>query len=590
MVFAKRVALDSMASRMRRDRTQPGAILVLGLPVLALDVLALHVLGLRMLDLLAFLALMAVWTLAGSLFLHRQRHAFPDRFTFYALSAVLGMAIAMSAWFVGFQSSLLEGLGNPDPRSVALGVTALLLAPALAGAVLAARDRGGPPAMAQPGAITVLWVVGSCVACLSAFGVENNEFGKAGTIRARIADGRPVMEQNFLPNWGRLADRAAHVVSYTRDIDAHGLPVETSFTGGRGRIVHSTLGTGSGVPVTLLGALYPSGPHSRSRAMAFSKILSLAWLFLVPLWIFCIARDVLDAPVAASCLAGVGALTYAGLNLHAFVAPVSSYWICVASGSLFHNVTQQASLAVGFAGLYLALLDMRHPRGLFALGCLLVSLSALYKPSLFSVAAPAIGLVSLLQGRVAWRRDVLLGWVALVLLPAFWLIYPRLTGTEPLSAPVSVDFLGVLQVRTRGVLPWSTTTELKLLLTIALLAYAPLILPIAGWAARVLRERSTPMPAGSRRSNRPEIAALLVVIALGLFGGYALVESGPRRPHANFLWGAAVAHLCMLPFVTRAIARIEPRWLRVSGWLVYAANLASGVWNLWVYAFFEKYM
>ena len=115
MVFAKRAALDSMASRMRRDRTQPGAILVLGLPVLALDVLALHVLGLRLLDLLAFLALMAVWTLAGSLFLHRQRHAFPDRFTFYAVSAVLGMAIAMSAWFVGFQSSLLEGLGNPDP-------------------------------------------------------------------------------------------------------------------------------------------------------------------------------------------------------------------------------------------------------------------------------------------------------------------------------------------------------------------------------------------------------------------------------------------------------------------------------------------
>jgi hypothetical protein len=244
-------------------------------------------------------------------------------------------------------------------------------------------------------------------------------------------------------------------------------------------------------------------------------------------------------------------------------------------------------MAIGVVGVWLVLLDLARERRLYALGCVLVALSVLYRPPLYFVAVPALGLASLRLGRRFWRADVLLGWCAILAALAFWLLYPRAIEAQTLEAPIGLGFM-VIQwryVSSSELLPAGWIAALGMSGTkavIVALAYAALALP--GLAlARELARGAEPRRRVLAAATRPEVLAVLLIFAWGTLSGMCFFQRDEDYLALNYAFGAAAAYVCFLPLLCALIARIEHPVLRACAWSVYAAHLASGALNLWIY-------
>jgi hypothetical protein len=316
--------------------------------------------------------------------------------------------------------------------------------------------------------------------------------------------------------------------------------------------------------------------------VAFSKPLSLVWLLLVAYRIFLMGRFTAGLSEDLAVLAAAGVLLYAALNVFVLWSPITSYRVAPISGTLYHNTTQQASLAVGLAGLYLAVQALRHRGGLFTPGCLLVAGSLFFKPSLFTVAAPALGLVAALRSREGWRRDELFGIGVIAGLATLWFFaYPRLLHLPVVSTPLKLAFLPWHHGHAPEQIAWSVKSSLVLTLSVSGLSYAGFVVPMLALATT--RQSISQWRHAALR--RPDIVALILVFALGLVSGLFFLEDNARRNHGNLMWGYAVGHFVLLPFVVLGISRITHTVVRRLGWTVYTAHLVSGAWNLLLFAY-----
>ena len=81
----------------------------------------------------------------------------------------------------------------------------------------------------------------------------------------------------------------------------------------------------------------------------------------------------------------------------------------------------------------------------------------------------------------------------------------------------------------------------------------------------------------------PVVLAVVLSFVWGTLVGIFVVEDDEHYLALNYVFGSAVAYTCLLPLLTRAIARMRNTTLRACAWLVYFAHLASGALNLWLY-------
>ena len=557
-------------------RCRSAGVILLGASALALDVAVLRGVGLFWGDQLSFLAILAAWSLAGHLFLSRWDRLLPDPFTAYAVSAALGMTLYAGLCFVLFHTSVWRLTGLRGPRAAAWAAFALLLVPALVEARRVWRATERRPSLTSTYSVPVIFVLASVVALLSAFGVANNETGldpsedRRVSVRKLVEAGPSAFTTNVVPEWGSRQDRESHIMNGPWRVAELGFP--------------AAFGQGFqhyGVESLLAGLSLLRGPFSIERSVAFSKPLSLLWLFLVPYWALLIARLTARLSEGLALWAATGVLFYSALNAFALWAPVSSYRVAPISGTLYHNTTQQASLAVGLAGLYLALLGLRERRSVFPLGCLLLSGSLIFKPSLFTIAAPSLSVAVALHGRTAWRPNMLAGVGLMATAVVVWFGYPRLLQIDMLASPIEPAFFPWHSFHAPERIPWSVWSAPSLAVSVLGLSYAAFLLAPIGLGA--------PWHGVGRRLraalSQPDVVALVVLFALSVTSGLLLVEGNWRHSQGNFMWGYAAGHLTFLPFVVRGISRIANTFVRRLAWTVYVAHLVSGAWNLFLLAY-----
>jgi hypothetical protein len=338
-----------------------------------------------------------------------------------------------------------------------------------------------------------------------------------------------------------------------------------------------------GVETTLSGvALLVARRFTEKGWARASKPLCLLWLFLATYWVFRIAKERSQRDGSALA-AAAGVLLYAALNPFLLRAAVSSYGICPAAGTLYHNVHQQASLAIGLGGLYLALRSLRRPTGLLEIGCALIGASLFFKPSFYAMVVPALAVGVFLARGFRLRADTLVGLGLLLACAGVWFAYPALFGIRGRwSIPVDLDFLPWHHFYVPKAIAWPTSGGVMLLLWVLVLGHASWVLPTL-FAFRRWQRR--PRGGGARGWIEPGAAVLLVTACSGLLSGYLL-----RAGQGNYMWGSAVGIVCALPLVSGGIAAIEAWAARRIAWLLYLAHLASGAWNLWLFAYYDIFL
>ena len=506
--------------------------------------------------------LLALWGLAGFRILAPHSAAFRDRFALAASSLALGMALHLALAFVLFHRGVVRALGLADLRAAALLAAAVLVVPAIGGARRLRRGLEPQLTFASPPGALVLFAAASMVALLSAYGYQDGRGGPENQLSARVAAGQPWFGQEVTPEWGSTQDRHQHL--FEGGLATRGFP--KAFP--RGAFAHR------GVETLLTAVGYLVGPFQVESWTAVSKVLNLVWLFLAAYGLYAIAREITSE--AAAVAAGVGALLFAAIDpLLLAGLPFSSYRIFPASGTLYHNVTQQASLAFGFAGLALCARALRGGAATYACGCALLVASLFCKPSFFLVAGPMA-----LAAAVLWRAALgqgpagkgvawLLGGVAV------WLAYPRLFGLPSMAMPIEPGFFAWQRNTDLG-WPWYTESTALLLAVVVPLSFAAFALPLFD---------------ALRRRVRPDAGTLLVgaIATAGIAFGVLLVEQGRKAGQGNVMWTAAAGLLLSLPLLVRGIEGIASRHVRTAAWCIYAAHLASGAANLCLFGYLGRF-
>jgi len=176
---------------------------------------------------------------------------------------------------------------------------------------------------------------------------------------------------------------------------------------------------------------------------------------------------------------------------------------------------------------------------------------------------------------------MLAGFAVLVVAAALWFAYPRLLQIDVRTVPLNLAFLPWHRLHAPTRLVWPVRTRLGLSLSVFALSYAaPLTAALGLRASRRVGGRS---PLSALR--QPDVATLTILFALAAFSGLFLLEDNARHASGNLMWGYAVGHIAFLPLVVLGISRIENTFWRRVGWAVYGAHLASGVWNLFLFAY-----
>ncbi len=537
--------------------------------LLALDSLLLHWVGLGLGAQLVCVVVLGLWIGAGRavVALLPQGELELDPATRLVLEALTGQVLHTGLAFALFHTAVMSWLGLPDVRAAAVVALCALVPLACLGFARARRGerRGVPSATAATLALA------SLIAATTAFGFRNNELAEDGDLRHWLAAGTQATFR--VPNWGAPYDRNLHF--FAGGLARRGFPAGFA----NGHTNHS------GVATILTAVAFPTSGPSPSRVVAFSKPLCLLWIFAGLQAAGALARS-LGAPPRVAWMAALGVALFSGLNPFAIPAQESTQRILAVAGTLYHNVTQQSSVALGLTGLLLACAELRRPGRAFALGCALISASFFFKPSLFCVVMPPLTLVALWRCEAGHRRFVLAGLGLAVGVSVLWYVYPLVLRVprQPVP-PLAVAWLGLQSIRVPGHVPWPTSSPLSLLATVVLLGYASLVLPLASAAARfVPRLRRGPLAA--LRSARPVVLVLVGAFLLGQVTGLFLFEQGPKKMHGRVLFGLAAGVLCLLPLVVHEIARLPRPGLRRVAWSLYLAQIASGVWNLWIYTFY----
>ena len=572
-------------ARTRWPATLAGAIVVL-------DVAIFLWCGVAPARIALFALFLAISAGSGALILRGRESAFPDRASFAVVATALGLALHMTACFLVFHFA--EGHA---PARIVLAALAALSALAAIGL---RRRVAALPACRHPRAAVAVLALASVMG-IGSHGGFANDLGLAvqglrepeentvvADYLARYREPGFDPRAEHAPEWGSRVDSVWYVWLYTRSLRFHGLPgaFYQQKEDGRPRIGQFQH---LGVSTQIFGLSQASGRYSAENLSAFSKMLALAWCAILSSVLFLVARFVFGAPVGAALVAVGCGLLYAPLNLSFLLShrTMLSNVLTYVAGPIQWNLNQLSHLAIGGAGLFLVLLDLARPRRTYAIGCALVAVSLMYKPSLYFVAVPAIGLASLRLGRGFFRADVLLGWALIFAAAACWFAYPRIVGSRAIATPLDFGFLTLQAeyVRDYRMLPegWYEALGVGGVKALILLfVYAALIVPAIALTRGLvggLERRGAVLAA----LGRPEVLAVALMFVWGFASGAVLIENNQFRLCFNFVFGTAAAYTILFTMLVAVIARITKPSLRRLAWTILALHLASGVLNFVMY-------
>ena len=565
------------------------------------DIVALRWVGVPLLRQLIFAGFLLVCTFAGALFVSRRAGAFPDRFTFLMTSLALGLLMHMLLCFAAYHNPIMHLLAIPDYRSSTIAVFLLLCVMAYFGKIYCGKRDKSTQFFKYPLSTALIFLFASGFTIAAHFGFGNDlsypfhskaqkEQDRPNTVVRQFLDAHNdpnfVMNTDRAPEWGGRIDSLWYVWLFSDDIAANGFPNAFRIERGSRAVKHDAIRffKHAGVEMNLLGAQQLAGRFSAELSASFSKMLSLTWNFLITYWVLVISRAVFGLPGWGATLAALGSLFYAGLNITFFSGPLRNSSILNYIAATQWNLNQCAQLGIGLAGIYLLLADLKQSSGRYFLGCLLLAGSLFYKPSLFSVGVPAIGLASLWLGRNFFRAEVLAGWLVIVLACVFWFAYPRVLDLPPIESPIGFGFMVVQLHHGGGLLPGGGQFgDLFGKVFLFVLMFAGLAIPAFAVILDATMRPQRALRAAIATFRRPEYAAVWLSFLFGTIAALCLYEENNRKFFGSFLFGGGAAYILFLPILVKLLCGIQNTLLRRTGWAVYGAHLASGAANLYLY-------
>ncbi len=518
----------------------------------------LYLLGVTLIIQTCVVLYVALLTLAGAFWLGRIRQAFPDPIAFHVASFFLGMIETFVLCFVFFHERLCDLFGFATLLEPSLLVTLILIPFALV--TLARSDRWmfeRPLAWAP-----VCLCLGLALLLVSGtvYGFQNSN---GRTNPATRASG-----QRIYADWGTPTDKGTHLRHIPMSVIREKLPSKS--------LAHI------GAQISLLHVAVTLRVRDDDQLVKISKAFTGFVAFGLVYFSYWGAVSLFGSSERWGCLTAVATVFLAPLSNPLRVPEPLGYMTAIASSRLlYHNTNQLFGVPIGLIAAYLVAKSWQRGFGrCFPTACVFATGSFFFKPSVYTVLAPAICLMLPVVFRRLCVSEMVAGVGILAFPVAFWAVYPVVFGIEVLDAtPIVRPFALYLHYATEAS------------------PGAPAPHPL-GFAARVLAssflfllpaliERCSRIPtakiaswlgAASRPRPDPVTIFYLLVFALGVASSVLLLERDPGRIwHGNYVWSAGAGVLAALPVFFRFLAG-TPRgvWLNLSIFLLLL-HLWSGI-------------
>ena len=433
--------------------------------------------------------------------------------------------------------------------------------------------RRAPERLEQPTSIAV-WIalaVGALLmTALTLDGVANASSPK---LERLLPEDYPISEAGA-SNWGRPGDYLVHLVRLPADIIDEGLPAGRQ-AGHRG------------VQVWTLSASLPltSGNDALDPLRAAKVLTTAVWFALFSIGRFVFRHLFALSPRVAS-LGTASLALFAPINAPLFQVSMSPYLGLVnASGGLYHNITELYSVTLGLGAIALigsSLQGQAMKTGAFAYGTGLLGMSAWFKPGLFLVLGPVMGILALTKVR-RHPAASLVGAAILALPVVALLVYPAIVGQRRYNRGIGIDPLAGYPEAADDRFPdWVASSKWALGLAILTLSFAVWAIPVCSWIGRAFRRWRSRGALRALYGGPQELSiALATSLAIAVVIAFLVIE--PRSPNTgNFRWPVQATYMVALPILFRLIVEIRSRWWRWVTWGLLAIHLWGGLLHLYL--------
>ena len=256
----------------------------------------------------------------------------------------------------------------------------------------------------------IVWIIflSLFLSFTTAYGFLNNPRGRAS--RKHMKSWSFIFKPgDNIPNWGWNKDKRWYLCKSPLTLQDQGLPEE--------RLQH----TGPQVFWLTLAAVTPD--FSIEKMVKIYKILSLILFFCLLYSFAFIATHFFRLGTVPTAVTVFAVPFFSAINYPLFTLGRSSYaGFFTAGPTIYHSLTQLMGIIIGVTGIIMFLLAVAEGRPTFSYGCLLITGSFFFKPTVFSHLAPVIFILFFLYRRVP-LPDRLLGLCLLLIPPLFWHFY-----------------------------------------------------------------------------------------------------------------------------------------------------------------------
>jgi len=376
-----------------------------------------------------------------------------------------------------------------------------------------------------------------------------------------------------IKNWGNPEDQIKHIGLFPAHIHKQKLPIAAR---------------PYGVQTFLVAINYLFGDFDIKIIVGIYKIFSFFLWFSVIYMSCYVGRKFYSLSNFGLCLVIISAGFFSSINYPVFTTQYSSYYGSLGSAGMgmYHNSTQLFGIAVGLAGIICLLYSITGNQETFLLSTLLISSSFFFKPSFFTIVAPAVfTLIPFYQQK--FSLDKIFGYLMLFLIPAYWLIYPgifHLEGTETniIFKPFAICFIAAGKIYPQQLMEHPYILG-SIIISLSYMIFFPIIINmILDIKIKSFLIITDIMP--YLKKNRVNLFFLVIFFA-GLLPYVLLVENNSRALHGNFGWGRQAGNLLLIPFLIYNMVNIKSRFIKGSAMVVWAFHIWGGLLHLILFTF-----
>ena len=511
------------------------------------------------------LAATALLTLSGLVLLGRLSHRFSD--------PLMRLICAFSTGLIAF-TALNFILLHFNKLVFTRAVNALFFTGILATGIVRRKKIFPAPFRPVMNRFNIIWILflSFILSFATSYGLCNNPSGppKKNRIKSFAFLMKPGQRA---PNWGWNKDKRLYIITWCDETARNGLP---------GKELQP-----NGVQIFFVSLARLISDWNLLGAIKLYKCFSPILLFSLLFSFGFIAKRFFNAGPVEIFLTVTAVPFFGAVNYPFFSARHSSYLgFFLGGATMFHSVTQVFCLMIGAAGIILVLLPADRRKSTFAWGCLLITGSFFFKPSLFAVAAPVIIVVFIFYRRLP-NPDKIRGFALLLIPPLYWLIYPAVYNLHAHEVPIAFQPFRVLGSYAAYHFPPSVTGNVFLrnilIIAFSFAVFIPILIDALITALRDRRKKRTQIvpPTLTRLPG----FFLVSLFLLGTLSYALLVQDNNLWKFCNFGWGAAAALVFFLPVLVVWMVRIKSIILRAAAGLLFCLHLWGGLFQLYIFTF-----